>query len=76
MAEHLPTEEALQRVAEDEDFVNLSRYGYSMAKLLERYPDGPPPEVTAKALMCDLAEVDRLVEEALGMLREFLDPSL
>lgn len=73
MADQIPQEEALRRVAEDEDFVNLSRYGYSLKKLKERYPDECPVEIVSKAMMADPAEIDALFEEAIAILRRTVD---
>lgn len=59
--------EAKTMIETDEDFVFLKRYDYSLAKLLERYPDGCPDRIIAAALMVtedDVAQMwDRIVEK-------------
>lgn len=74
MAEQISQEEALRRIAEDEDFVNLSRYDYSLRKLKERHPDECPVDLSCRALMMTPEEIDALFEEAIQILRRGIGP--
>lgn len=44
-------------VHEDPEFVAIRRFGYSMANLMERYPEGCPDHVIAQALLITEMEV-------------------
>jgi hypothetical protein len=63
-----------QRVDQDPDFINLKRFGYSLEKLLERYPEDKHPEgcprrIVAAALDMTEAEVAKLEEAIIVKLR-------
>jgi hypothetical protein len=51
----------------DEDYIFNRRYGYSIKKLLERYPDGTPDYIIAQSLM--ISEED-LEEEYLKLAQK------
>lgn len=61
--------EQKKRVAEEPDYVALKRFDYSLAKLLERYPDGCPDKVIAQALLVSEEEVEELYQTAIARLR-------
>lgn len=64
------TTEAKQRVATDPDYVYLKRFGYSLEKLMERYPDGVQQNrIIANALMIPEHEVEELYQSAVQKLR-------
>ena len=44
------TQDVQKMLEESPDFINIKRYGNSLAKLEERYPDGCPDHIIAKAL--------------------------
>lgn len=46
------------RILQEPDFVAISRYDYSLKKLLERYPDESPDKVIALALMLEEEQVE------------------
>lgn len=61
-------DEMKKRVLEDDDFVALKRFEYSMKNLMARYPDGVPNDrIIAQAMMLtedELTEVyDSIVEK-------------
>lgn len=47
----MTTEEVKKMLEEDPDYIALKRFDHSLAKLLERYPDGCPDRIIANALM-------------------------
>jgi hypothetical protein len=61
--------EAKQRVSSDPDFVYLKRFDFSLARLLERHPEGVPDRVIAAALMVTEEDVDDLYAEIVAKLR-------
>jgi len=65
-------DEIRSRIDGDPDFVNLKRFDYSLAKLLERYPEGCPDRVIAHALLVSEEEVEELYDIAVERLRELM----
>lgn len=61
--------DAKQRIMQDRDFIALKRFDYSLAKMVERYPEGAPDHVIAEALMMSEAEVEETYEKAVAKLR-------
>lgn len=61
-----------KRVNEDQDFVALKRFDYSLEALLERYPDGCPDRVIAQALLISEPEVEELYQETVLKLRSIM----
>lgn len=57
------------KVENDPDFIALRRFDYSLAKLLERYPDGCPDRIIASALGLTEEQVVELYETAVARLR-------
>lgn len=63
-----------ERVVTDPDFVCLPRYGCSLKKVLDRYPDGvPTTQMAAKALSVTEAEYETLVADAMAKLKTWFD---
>jgi hypothetical protein len=46
------------RLDVEADFILTKRFGYSLTKLLERFPDGAPDSVIATALGIEEGEVE------------------
>ena len=67
------TEETRKLIDTSPDFVNAPRFGNSLNKLLEKYPDGAPDRVVAQALMMTQEEVDELLKRVLYKLRTHLE---
>lgn len=63
-----------KRVETEPDFVDLRRYHYSLTRTVEAHPDGAPDDVVARALQLTEAEVARVTEEAMAVLRD--DPKV
>ena len=59
-----------------EDFVNLRRFGFSLARALERYRDAVPDRVIALALMIPEGDVERLYQEIVVKLRRLMGVTL
>lgn len=70
-------QEMREAIQTDPDFVASKRHNYSRKELEERYPVACPDNVIAAALMlADEAEVNRLYEEAVLVLRESMGVKL
>lgn len=63
------TTDAHRRIVEEPDFVNLKRYGYSLAAVMENFPDGCPDKVVAAALLITEDDVPVLQESITAKLR-------
>jgi hypothetical protein len=62
----------LERLAQDPDFILTKRFGYSLQKLVERYPDGAPDHVIAAALGTTETEVERRYQDVVRYLKGFV----
>lgn len=65
----MTTEEVLDLVHEDPDFIYIGRFEYSLEKLLERYPDGAPTRIIAQALMITPEDVERIYAKIVRQLQ-------
>jgi len=65
-------DESKKRILNEPDYINLKRFDYSLAKLMERYPDGAPDKVIASALMMTEVDVDELYEDVVQKLRALI----
>lgn len=68
----MTSDEVRKRLLEDPDFVYLPRFNNSLAKLLERYPEGVPEKLQAQALMMTEDEVKALDARVVVKLRRFM----
>lgn len=68
----LETDELQSKLQTDPDFICNRRYGYSLAKLLERFPEGVPPKVAARSLMMTEEELSELESRVISKLRKQL----
>lgn len=69
----MPTSADAQELIEfDPDYVYLRRYDFSLAKLMERYPDGVPSHIIATALILTEDGVERIYQDAVLKLRQIL----
>ncbi len=67
----MTTDEAQKLIHEDENFVYLKRFEYSLPAVLERYPDGAPTRLIAQGLMLtedDVTALETLATEHLRTL--------
>lgn len=65
----MTTEEALVLINTDEDFVYLKRLDYSLARVVERFPDGAPDRTIAQALMITTEDVERIYNDIVARLK-------
>jgi hypothetical protein len=64
------SEELKRVITDDPDFVDLPRYGCSLKRVLERYPDGlPTTAMSAKALGITEEEFGVLIDGAMKKLK-------
>lgn len=68
----MTTEEAMQRIVEDPDFVNLKRFEYSLAQVMDRWPEGAPDRTIAQALMISEDDVQALYQGVVAKLQGLL----
>lgn len=52
-----------------EDFIACKRFGFSLANLLERHPEGAPDSLIAAALLISEDEIEPLYNEIVEKLR-------
>lgn len=69
----MTTEEAQLLINTDPDFVYLKRLDYSLARVLERFPDGAPDRTIASALMMTPEDVERIYQDIVKRLAEKLN---
>ena len=60
------------RLADDEDFVNLKRFNFSLRETLKRYPEGVPDHLIAQALGIEEDAVSELYDDVVLHLRELM----
>lgn len=65
----LSKEEIRFQVNNNPDFIALSSFEYSLDKLLNKYPDGVPMKVIARALAMTEEQVEALYKRAIDKLR-------
>lgn len=65
----MTTEQAKKLLVEDPNFVAIKRYGYSLTKMLERYPDGCPHRLIAQALLITEDDVQAMYDGIVLKLR-------
>lgn len=68
----MTSEEIARRLHQEPDFVNLKRLGYSLTKLLERYPDGVPDKIIATALNLTEEDVEMIYQDIIERVRRSL----
>jgi hypothetical protein len=77
MGTNLPLPKALNearlRLASDEDYICLKRFEFSLARLLERYPEGCPDRIVAQALLMTEDQVREMYENVVVKLRQLMN---
>lgn len=69
----LTEEDVLEAIAIDPDFIALPRFKCSLAKFVERYPDGTADSsVIARALCCSEEQVEQTFKKILLELKKTL----
>lgn len=65
----MTSDEVRARLSQEPDFIYLPRFDFSLAKLMERYPDGVPDKLVAQGLMMTEEEVQSLFLGIVAKLR-------
>ena len=77
MGTNLPLPKALNearaRLVDDEDYICLKRFDFSLAKLLERYPEGCPDRIAAQALLMTEEQVCEMYDDVVQKLRQLMN---
>lgn len=60
------------RIHEEADYIYLKRYQFSLAELLERYPDVTPDKVIAQALCIKEENIEAEYELVVAKLRSLM----
>jgi hypothetical protein len=60
----------LARIAKDPDYIHSSKYGNSLKRFLDHYPNGAPDGVICKALCISQNELEDLYQSGISKLRE------
>lgn len=63
-------EEQKRMIEEDSDYIASKRFDNSLAKLMDRYPDGCPDRIIATALMMEEGEVEKRYQVIVLKLRK------
>lgn len=67
------TEKQIRELIEtDEDWIYIRRYGYSLATLREKHPDGVPDKLVAEVLGIDDEDLDGIYTNIVLRLRELM----
>lgn len=77
MGTNLPLPKALNearvRLVDDEDYICLKRFEYSLSRLLERYPEGCPDRIVAQALLMTEDQVQEMYQSVVVKLRQVMN---
>ena len=77
MSDDKMTEEEIKlKIESDPDWINSRRFGFSLEKLLTRYPDGAPNRVIAAALLIQEEEIPKLYKKMIEKLRKLMNVKL
>lgn len=68
----LTTADVKRRLEEDPDFVHAKRFGFSLERLLERYPEGAPIRIIASALFMTEDDVEIMHKATVEKLRKLM----
>jgi hypothetical protein len=68
----MTTDEARARIINEPDFVNLPHFDFSLSKVLDKFPDGAPDVIVAKALMITEDDVSVQYEQIVRKLRRMM----
>jgi hypothetical protein len=63
-------EENKKKILNDPDFVNSPKYEYSLAKVLDRHPEGLSDRAIARLLMIEEDEIEEIYLDAVERLKK------
>lgn len=66
----LTKEQIQQKIETEEDFIDSPRFGYSIEKIIDRYPDGVDYGTISKVLHLTPEEVEKTFLTALKKVQE------
>lgn len=69
-------ERARKLLETDPDFIYSKRFGYSLKKLLKRYPEGCPDRILAAALMMTEEQAEETYKQIVLKLRKLMGVTL
>jgi hypothetical protein len=72
----MTTAEVQKMLQEDETYVYMKRFDFSIEKLEARYPDGCPDHVIAQALMITEEDVEIMYQMIVAKLRSAMRVAL
>lgn len=72
----LKGQEAKLRISDEDDFILLKRFDYSLKNLLNRHPSGVPDRVIAAALMITEDDVEDIYQDIVLKLRHTMKVEL
>ena len=62
-----------KKLLTDRDFIALKRFDFSLAKVIEKYPNGVPDKLIAAALLMSEEEVEELYQRVVQKMRARMD---
>jgi hypothetical protein len=65
-------EEEIYMIENDPDYIASKRYGYSLALLLQRYPEGCPDRIIATVLQMSEQEVEIVYKKIIQKLQTLM----
>jgi len=65
-------EETLVKIREDEDFIALKRFDYSVEEILKRYPEGVPDRLISQGLAVPEEQLQPWYEQVVAKLRAIM----
>lgn len=60
------------KLINDPDFILLKKFNYSLAKMVERYPDGAPDNIIASAIGVEEEEVEGIYNGIIDKIKKYL----
>jgi hypothetical protein len=60
------------RIDTDEDFIYSKRFGFSLKKFHEKFPEGASTKIIAQSLLMTEQEVENLLENIIKKLRDIM----
>jgi hypothetical protein len=66
----IPEDLIRAKIANEENFIAIKRFNYSLERMLERYPDGVPDRIIAQALLIKEEDVEELYQKIILKLKK------
>ena len=62
----------LNQLNSDPDYILLKRFGYSLKRLVDRYPEGVPDSIIAASLGCPEEDIEPRYQRIVSEIRKLL----